>query len=431
MQMTDRRRFLTLGFGLALAGVTPALALPDETERLQRDIDAAAALGRPYALAPRTIATRGLTLPEGIEITGTRGRSALQLLGGGPLLSARGANRVTLANVTLSGLGAVQRRDGALVALNGVRDLAIDGCTLEAAPAIGLRLEGCGGRVTRTTIRDCGQSALFSLDSLGLDIDANSILRCADNGIQIWRVAQGRDGTRIANNRISAIGARSGGDGQFGNGVSLYRAGGITVSGNQIDDCAFTAVRNNSGRDVIIAANRCGTLGETAIFCEVAFEGCVVQGNLIDGAVSGIQIVNFADHGGKAGACSGNVIRNLFAKPARSALEHGYQSAIKVEGDVAVTGNLIEGATLIGIQAGWGASLRDCAVQGNVVRGAPIGICVSVSPGAGAASVTGNAISGASRAAIAAMEWDRIVSADLARDVGRFAQVRVSGNSVS
>jgi hypothetical protein len=44
--------------------------------------------------------------------------------------------------------------------------------------------------------------------------------------------------------------------------------------------------------------------------------------------------------------------------------------------------------------------------------------------------VDGNIVSGAQQA-IVGMEWDKIVSKDLAKDAGRYPNVTVTGNTVS
>ena len=83
------------------------------------------------------------------------------------------------------------------------------------------------------------------------------------------------------------------------------------------------------------------------------------------------------------------------------------------------------------IGIGWGQYLRDVTVNANVVRGADYGIAVSVAPGAGAAVIADNLISGARLAAIVGMEWKKPVTGDLAKDgAERYAQLSVAGNRV-
>jgi len=66
-----------------------------------------------------------------------------------------------------------------------------------------------------------------------------------------------------------------------------------------------------------------------------------------------------------------------------------------------------------------------------VVRGADIGIAVSVVPGAGAAVIADNLIAGARMGAILAMEWKNPVPGDLSKDgAARYAQLSIGGNQV-
>ena len=140
-------------------------------------------------------------------------------------------------------------------------------------------------------------------------------------------------------------------------------------------------------------------------------------------------MVNFAGSRGRAAVCSGNIVRNLKSTPSHSG-HVGYECGVKAEADATVSGNVIEGAPWVGILVGWGSSLRDVAVNGNVVRDAPIGIGVSITEGAGAAVIADNMISGASRGATLGMNLDRPVTTDLARGGPTPTQLTVSGNQV-
>src|SRR6185437_14140543 len=117
--------------------------------------------------------------------------------------------------------------------------------------------------------------------------------------------------------------------------------------------------------------------------------------NTVDGAAIGIAVTNF-NEGGRLAVVQGNMIRNLLPKrPAGTDPNDGAGIGIGVEADAAVTGNVIENASSAGIALGWGQYLRDVSVTGNVVRGAGVGITVSVSPGAGSAVIADNLISDA------------------------------------
>ena len=71
-------------------------------------------------------------------------------------------------------------------------------------------------------------------------------------------------------------------------------------------------------------------------------------------------------------------------------------------------------------------------LTGNVVRAAPIGVGVSVVPGAGSAVVANNSISDARRAAVAGMDHLNMITGDLAREgAARHAQIAINGNQVN
>ena len=432
-----RRRALLGGAALAGALALPARAraqlAPEtpltEASPLQRAILSATQAKQPYRLPPRIIRARGLVLPDGARLVGVAGKSELWLDRTGPLLSASHGARVSLVGIILDGGGIKLAEETGLVDFRDIAEVSLEGCTLRNAGSIALRLERCGGRVRDCRIEKAGR-ALFSLDAVGLVIDANSISDCADNGVQIWREAQGFDGTLIKGNAIANIRNVSGGTGQFGNGVSVFRAGGVTASGNTIRAVAYSALRNNSGRDVVFADNECRDCGETAIFAEFAFRDALIKGNTINGAVSGVQMVNFADAGGRGAQCVNNRIAGL-RPAAQDGRQWGYGAAIKAEAGALVAANTIDGAPWIGVMAGWGPSLDDVRVEFNTIGPAPIGVGVSVAPGARRASVVGNTFAGAHAAVIAAMEWDRIVDGDLGADAGRkWPQLVVTGNKV-
>jgi uncharacterized secreted repeat protein (TIGR03808 family) len=386
--------------------------------------------GRAHALPAGTTHTSNLHLPDGARLIGVPGTSRLVLDGEGPLLSADGAARIALSGLVLDGVDLSLGGDRGLIDFSNVGEVTISDCAIERSGGVGLRLRACGGRIERNAFRDIAAGGIFTTDATGLVIADNRLDRCGDNGIQVWRSVRGDDGSRISGNRVSDIRNVSGGTGQYGNGISIFRAGGVLVANNTIRRCAFSAVRNNGGVGVIVSENSCADLGETAIFAEFDFEGCIISDNSIDGAVCGVQMVNFAGSQGRAAVCSGNIIRNLKPTPNHSGHEFGYESGIKVEADATVGGNVIEGAPWVGILVGWGPSLRDVAVQGNVVRDAPIGIGVSIVAGAGSAVIADNMISGASRGAVLGMNLDRPATSDLARGGSAPPQLTISGNQV-
>jgi hypothetical protein len=65
----------------------------------------------------------------------------------------------------------------------------------------------------------------------------------------------GIDGTIVLDNWIEKIDNRSGGTGQYGNAINVFRAVNVIVRGNRVSDCAFSAVRGNAASNNQIASS--------------------------------------------------------------------------------------------------------------------------------------------------------------------------------
>jgi len=415
------------GLDAAHFGLRPG-APDDQSLRLQRAIDEAARTRVPLALAPGVYRVGGLTLPAGAQILGVRGATRLSFSRGPSLLSSDHGESITLAGLTFDGGNQPIAARG-LLHLAGARDLRIADCAIANAAGNALALEDCTGLVETNTIDSAADNGVFANDSRDLIIRGNTIRRCGNGGIRIWQSDKGQDGSLIADNTIEEIASRGGGDGQNGNGVNVFRAAGVLVRDNAIRACAFSAVRGNAASNLQIHGNRCADIGEVALYAEFDFDGAVIANNIVDGAAVGVSVTNF-NRGGRLAIVQGNLIRNLKAKRPQG----GSDSAgvgISVEADTAVAGNVIEKAPWMGIEVGAGRYLRDVAVTGNIVREAAYGIAVSVVSGTGATSITGNLISGARLAALVGIEWGKVISSDLARDIARYPQLTVANNRIA
>ena len=235
----------------------------------------------------------------------------------------------------------------------------------------------------------------------------------------------------MSGNRIERIAAKSGGTGQYGNGINVFRADKVVVADNVVSDCAFSAIRANSASNLQIAGNTCSRSGETAIYAEFAFEGAVVNGNIVDGAANGISIVNF-DKGGRMAVCSSNIVRNLSTSGPYPADAPGFGVGITVEADTVVNGNVVENAPLYGMKIGWGPYMRNVVATGNVIRKAGTGIAVTVVEGAGSAVISDNVISETERGGIVGYRWSDAVTADMAQEGSAgYAHLTVERNHVS
>lgn len=417
----------------ASASSLPFALLPkdgvEQTADLQAAIDSGASQGLPVTLPPGRFRIGALALRPGTHLIGTSGRTVLEFTGGGSFLSGRKAAGVRLEGLVLDGnlLGMDANQATGLVSLDDCEGFTLSGLDVRRGLLNGIALTRSAGTITDCTLREMSQAGLFSLDARGLDVSHNAISDCANNGVQIWRSSPGEDGSLVQANRIERIATRGGGSGQNGNGINVFRAGGVLVSGNRITDCAYSAIRGNGASNIQMVGNACRTIGEVALYAEFAFEGALISGNVVDNAASGIAVTNF-NEGGRLAVVQGNLVRNLFRREHEPVDKRGV--GIGIEADTTVTGNVIEGAPTAGILAGWGAYLRNVAMTGNLIRDAGVGILISSDPAAGACLISANMITGARDGAIRAMDHGTPLGPDLAlADAApRGGRLAISGN---
>ena len=419
-----------LGRDATQYGVRPG-SPDDQTKALQRAIDEAARAQVPLALPPGVYRTGMLRLQNGTQLVGIRGATKLVFTGGASMLQGEGAGHIGLTNITLDG-GSIKLPDRrGLVHCLGGRDIRITDCEITGSGGNAVWFENVSGDVSGNIITNTATTAIVSFDAQGLLVSRNTIQNTNDNGIEILRTVIGDDGTLVADNRIENIKAGPGGSGQYGNAINAFRAGNVTVRGNRIRNCDYSAVRGNSASNIQITGNSVSDVREVALYSEFAFEGAVIANNTVDGAALGVSVCNF-NEGGRIAVVQGNIIRNLLPKrPIGTAPDDDAGIGIYVEADTSVTGNVIENAPSFGIVAGWGKYLRDVVISGNVIRNAFVGVGVSVVPGAGTALVNNNMISETPRGAVVGLDHARAITPDLAAEgAQRFAQVVIGTNAV-
>ena len=387
--------------GAATGSVEPRARQPPSIRprRLQAALDAATSRGAPLELPAGRYRIGALELRPGARIVGAAGATTLEFTGGGTFITADQADGILLEGLVLD--GAYQALDDGLVSIRNSRGVRLRHLTLTRSVANGISLTACAGSVSDCTVTSVMQAAIRSVDAIGMEIAHNDIADCGNNGIQVWRSEAGEDGSLVSANRIVRVRADSGGSGQNGNGVNVFRAGSVLVSGNRITDCAFSAVRGNAASDIQIIGNSCSRLGEVAIYAEFGFEGALIANNLVDTAATGITVTNFND-GGRLAVVQGNLVRNLFRREHEPVDKRGH--GITVEADTALTGNVVERAPTAGIVIGWQHWMREVVATSNLVRASRVGILVSNDPGAGACLLSNNMVSGATDGAIRAMD---------------------------
>jgi uncharacterized secreted repeat protein (TIGR03808 family) len=404
-------------------------AFDDQSRIFERILNEAAANDQSVFLPPGVYMVSNLKLPKRVRLNGVTGASRIVYGGEGHLLVAEDAELLELTNLVIDGQNrALGDYTSGLVECRRVAHVVIDACEMLGSSKNGVALEHAKGRIERSRISGANDAGIYSVEGDGLSITGNTVEDCANGGILVHRWQAAEDGTIVSGNRVSRIRAGNGGTGQYGNGINVFRAGNVQISNNMVSDCAFSAIRSNSGNNVQILGNNCARSGETAIYSEFSFEGAVISNNIVQGAANGIAVANF-NEGGRLSVVSGNLVRDLSTKGPYQADPPGFGIGIAVEADTAVTSNVIENAPLFGINLGWGPYLRNVTATGNIIRNAGEGIAVSVVDGAGPAVISDNVIHGAKKGAIMGHHWAEIVSGDMALHGAQgFGQLTVERN---
>jgi uncharacterized secreted repeat protein (TIGR03808 family) len=420
--MAFSRRY-ALAAGLAAIATPVNAGKGDQTKNLQAAINKASSGSGVVRLEAGRFITTGLEITQPIEIIGVPGRTVLLGAGAGEILKAKGPEHVTLSGIGFEG----NDQFDDLVKLTDVPHARIKACTFRGSRKVALSLERCGGRVADNEFESCGQSGIFALDSKGLEISSNHVHDMGNNGIQVWASEIREDGTIVTNNRVHHIKDADGGTGQYGNAISIYRAGNVIVSNNRLSDCAFSGVRCNSGHNAQILGNSISRMGEVSIYVEFAYEGAVVSGNTIEDSAFGISITNFND-GGRLTVCSGNLLRKIKGGTKAGVTQGG---GIHCEADTLVSHNIIEDAKDFGISMGWGPQCRNLTAQGNLIRNCGIGIMPSVSKGAGPHYIMQNVIDGSRIGGIVGKDYTNIKTDDLGlAGIEAPEEVRLANNIV-
>lgn len=415
------------GFDAAEAGILPGTE-DDQSRRLQDLIDRAAAVGQPVFLPAGTYEVANLELQDGTRLTGVPGLTRLVYRGDGHLIAAQDVRRVSLSGITFDGANRwlADYTEG-LLSFRSVDEVVIDGCEVVGSRKCGIYVARSGGRIEGSRLSGAAEAGIWAIEGRAFTIRDNEIFDCGNGGILVHRWTKGEDGTIISGNRVARIAATNGGTGQYGNGINVFRADNVLVSGNHVSDCAFSAIRANSASNITISGNQAFRSGETAIYAEFEFEGALITGNIIDGAAIGISVANF-DHGGRLSTVSDNVVRGIVNKGPYEPTVSGFGFGISVEADTLVTGNLVEGAETAALAIGWGPYLRNVIVSDNILRGSPEGMRVSVVEGSGQTLISGNVVDGAQQGAVVGYRWNDRVGGALSDGDTTHAHLTLRGN---
>jgi uncharacterized secreted repeat protein (TIGR03808 family) len=400
----------------------------EQTAALQNAIDQTAGARVPLVLGPGEYRTGQLKLPTGTQIVGVRGATRLIFEGGASLISAHGADHVTLAGLIFEGKNKALPEDRGLIHISWGGGIRIIDCEVLNSGAHGIVLDDVEGMVMGSIITNAAHTAIVARNARGVVISGNQLRSCRGGGISILRKNKSDDSTQVMDNRIEDIAAGAGDD--SGNGILVAQAANVTVRGNRLRRIAASGVRGRGASNLQIIGNFVEEAGNAAVHAQADFEGVVVANNTLSNAAAGIAIVGF-ENGGRLAVIEGNLIRNLkSARRSGQGSGAGAGIGISVEADAIVSGNVIENASDTGIKLGWGQYLRDVSVTGNVVRNVGYGITASISPGAGQAVIAANMVAEAKRGAIVGMDFAEAIPDDLQKNPTRYAHLTVRGNKV-
>ena len=440
----DRRRFLasaaraaaSIPFynGLARAQSDPVAAA---TAALIAGATEAALARRPYRLPPGVTTIYQLLLPQGAHLVAAKGGSTLRLGYSGPMLSNRDPlDMLTIEGVIFDGANRPINNAFGLLTFVDVAHVDMEDCTIQHTTT-GLMQRRCGGKIRLSTFQDLTGTAIHDDNCAGMTIDANRIRRCGDNGVHHWSMHSKRhDGSRISNNVITDINCLSGLLGLYGNGVRVAECGPVTIENNVIERCAYTAVRNTGGWDVVVANNRCKSLNEKAMYAEFGFRNATFLNNVIEDCGAGISATNYVGPGNGAGALiEGNVVSKI--RPSHPDAEFGprmnWLCGVEGEGDVRIKGNIVTGSPWFGILAGFFDARQNVTVESNRLIDNEYAIGFATQGAPGPCAIVENEMRGSKKANIVAMFQTDVVSGDLALPGTKntYENVEIRGNRVA
>lgn len=398
-------------------------------------IDAARTAGKPLQLRPGTydIANLDILITTGsgraIEVTCQAGVATLRMTGGNFGLRIRDQSGMRFRNLVFDGQnlaipaysapGVITVAAG-LVVLDNARDTTFSGCTFRntvkvAGEPVGSYKAGllCVNDA-QPRVQECNfdniDVGLWSFSSETL-AERCRIVGAKNNGIAIFgTLGSGGNLSVIRDNFINFVGSDYG-TGANGNGVAVYLANDVSVIGNTVFNCAFSAVRVNGGSRALIERNSCWNIREASLYYEAPGAGengtgVTIVNNRVDTAGDGINIGNsgyFGDGVARRSIIQGNQLSNLTVTriPGSGGLGDYDTAAIGVtaEQDSVISGNIVEGAAG-GIKLGVAQGARDLVCDGNLIRDCGVGIAFSSNTAAGKMVVSNNIISGAGGNAI-------------------------------
>jgi uncharacterized secreted repeat protein (TIGR03808 family) len=162
-------------------------------------------------------------LPTGARLIGVPGATRIVATDNAPIIVARGADHILLSGIIFDGSGKTLPRTRLIQLANG-RGIAIRDCEVLGAAATASCSKASRARSPAPPITGALGAAIHALDSRGLVDRAQHDPQCRQQRHSGLALAAGDDGTQVLDNRIEDTAAQSGGSGQNGNAINVFRA---------------------------------------------------------------------------------------------------------------------------------------------------------------------------------------------------------------
>ncbi len=434
----NRRGVLSLGLGSAAGFVvySPAAMATDQTAILQAQIDAAQASGGVVTLAAETYQVTTLNIAASIVINGVPGKTVLQSLNGGTIVSCNSVSGVVISGVVFDSQG-LTPPDGDLETTYQLlayqcAQITVEKCIFRNAKTSGAGFDACTGRVTGNQFFKIGQIALRAgrffgdykkatgddqaAPLRGMEISGNRVHDVGNGGIYVFHngPTNEEDSTIVSNNYIERISSGSG-NGPYGNGIDVYAANNVIVANNRVSDCDFSGIRVVSSKHCQVTGNNISRIADKAIFVEFSFESVIVSENIVEDVNFGIQVSGGGGVVGATAVVANNIVTNV-NRPGTDPQVSNFIGIDIVSIATNCVGNVVDivGSNSHGPGIGilvmdWSASHYH-QIASNIVKGAGCGIGLVLGSGATKVSVTGNTIAAAAVAYVSVL--DQVAYAD-------------------
>lgn len=362
--------YASLPLSISFSSKAQKINIADRTAEVQAAIDKAVRAGSNVELEAGIYGISKLVLTSSVNFSVKSKGIKFYQLSHEPIFN------ISADNVTLSGIEMIGNPQGAgLIHADNSQKLVLSHSNLHS-----------GGGTAITAIRSSGQLydnaikgfdvGIYAYDNKNFSIYQNSLRHLSDNGILVWRSVSGADGTRIFDNQIDNIGAKSGGNGPYGNGINVFRADDVKIFNNKISECAFSAIRCNNAQRTSISYNKISDCKEVALYAEFGSYGTNITNNEINNAAYGISVPNQDNPKGMT-LIENNIISNIYGySPVNPDVKEA--SAISVERNTIVRNNRISNVNGFGIRAGWGEFANELEVYNNKISDVKIGIAKSM-----------------------------------------------------